>query len=124
MAKRSLPLLLLGSGLFAACQLEASIQVVEHGATPDFVVTYDRGKAACVKGLTVSALDGDRRSDVWAIRRVDGAADALCRDRVIYGVVPAGYEAVVPAQPLRRARSYEVAATGTGWSATQSLAIR
>lgn len=123
MRPRLVPLLLV-SGLLAACQLEASIQVVEHGAMPDFVVTYDRGKAACVKGLTVTALTGDRRSDVWAIRRVDGAADAFCRDRFTYGVVPAGYEAVVQMQPLQRDRPYDVAATGTGWSASEPLTIR
>lgn len=124
MALRSGLLAILAPLTLAGCQFEASIEVVPNGGRPDFVITYDQGKAACVKGLTVTALAGDQRTDVWAIRRRDGAAEAVCKGRFTYGLAPSGYEAVIEARPLRIASPYEVSATGTGWSASTPLSIR
>lgn len=113
-------LILLAACALAGCKMEASITVRPHAATPDFVVSYDQGKTACVKGLTITAVNEGKRVDVWALRRPDTAP---CTDRFTYGVVPTGYEVVIPPHPLVRGRRYEVTASGIGWGASQAFGV-
>ncbi len=114
---------LLTTGLLSGCQFDAAIDVRHHGASPEFVVRYDGGKAACVEGLTVAAVRDGARRNVWAVWKRDGGSDgdATCAANFLYGRAPAGYETVVAAEPLTRSLSYEVAATGPGWSASTPL---
>lgn len=109
--------------MVAGCRPEAHIDIAANGATPEFVVSYDRGKKACVWGLTVTDLVEGKRRDVWAVRRIYRAPESLCRHRFTYGVTPVGYELLVKPEPLRRARAYEVSSTGGGWGATEPLTI-
>lgn len=102
--------------------MQADIDVVQHGTTPTFVVTYDRGKKACVKGLTVTAVARGVRKEMWAVRRAYRAPDALCADHLTYGITPAGYEKVVWTGPLNHAANYEVAAMGVGWNTSKPFA--
>lgn len=101
--------------------MESSITIVENGLKPEFVVTYDNGKKACVQGLTVTAVEDGKREDVWALRQSDKGG---CADRLAYGTAPAGYETVVTARPLSPQRSYEVYASGPGWGTTKPLTVR
>jgi hypothetical protein len=120
-----LPALLLVSALMlGSCQFEAVIEIVQNGRTPDFVVRYDKGRRACVEGLTVTRLSDGRRQNVWAVRRGDAATDASCADRFTYPVVPAGYALVVRQVPLEPGDPYEVHATGVGWTATELFSVR
>ncbi len=112
---------LLTTGLLSGCQFDAAIDVRHHGASPEFVVRYDGAKAACVEGLTVAAVRDGARRKVWAVRKIFGDGDATCAANFLYGRAPAGYETVVAAEPLTRSLSYEVAATGAGWSASTPL---
>jgi hypothetical protein len=107
--------------VLSGCQFDAAIDIRHHGASPEFVVRYDGAKAACVEGLTVAAITNGARRKVWAVRKIFGDGDATCAANFLYGRVPAGYETVVAAEPLTRSLSYEVAATGAGWSASTPL---
>ena len=108
------------AGVLAGCQLEADVEVVQRGTTPQFVVTYDNGKVACTQGLTVTLGPEGSRNDIWAVRRKD---DAPCTDRFDYGRVPPGYEVVVPPRPLSSGQSYSVYANGSGWQASQRSTV-
>ena len=115
------PPVLLACGLLASCRMGADIAIVPHGLKPKFVVTYDHGKRACVKGLTVTAVAAGQRKDVWAVRQGNGTPP--CADRMTYGATPAGYETVVPARPLSPQGPYEVAAAGSGWGETRPFRV-
>lgn len=109
--------------LVAGCELEATIKVVGEGSQPRFEVTYDRGKTACVQGLTVTDLTGGTRRDVWAIRQIDAGKSASCTANIGFGVTPANYEVVVPAGRLVPGRDYEVSASGIGWHAKAPVVV-
>lgn len=102
----------------AGCEIEATVRVVD-AVRPRLVVTFDRGKPACVQGLTVAAAGQQR--PIWAIRRVDLRTDAWCMDKFDYGITPGGYETAVAPLPLVPGQRYEISATGTGWHATTPL---
>lgn len=107
----------------AGCELEARITVAD-GPPRRFDVTYDRGKTACVRGLTVFDLTGGTRREVWAIRRLDTSETAPCSGNVSFGVTPPNYEVVVRPAALVPGRIYEVSANGVGWHARAPVVVR
>ena len=108
----------------AGCEMEATVKVVDDGRAPRFDITYDRGKTACVKGLTVTDVTSQTRRDVWAVRQVDALNKPLCTGTVKFGVVPPGYEVAVRGGVLAPGRRYEVSASGVGWHANAPVQVR
>lgn len=117
-------LCLLAVAALAGCEIEATIKVAGTGLKPRFDVTYDRGKTACIQGLTVTDVTSDTRRGVWAVRQVDARNKSLCTGTMAFGVVPPGYEVAVQGGVLVPERRYEVSATGVGWHAKAPVPVR
>ncbi|TRW13987.1 hypothetical protein [Glacieibacterium frigidum] len=100
------------------------MRVVGDGPRPQFDVTYDRGKTACVQGMNVTDLTGGTRRMVWAIRQIDASKGAPCAANIRFGVTPVNYEIVVAPERLLPGRKYEVNASGIGWQADAPVVVR
>lgn len=107
---------LIAAAMLVGCQIEATISVA-NGPQPRFDVTYDRGKPACVQGLTVGDVTDGTRRDIWAVRRLDRQDAARCVTMLRFGVVPPGYEAYIGGGSIIVGHQYEARASGSGWQA-------
>ncbi|WP_141326103.1 hypothetical protein [Myxococcus sp. AB025B] len=116
MSLRRLPFLavLLVAALTGACEPPLHVQLAsaeESLPSPAFVIREpSRPEGPRYDLVRVSLPDG---TPVWAIRArssLGGPGPA----RLVYGVVPDGFEEVQPATPLEAGRTYAIAVSGEG----------
>ncbi|MBZ4402434.1 hypothetical protein [Myxococcus sp. AS-1-15] len=116
MALRRLPFLvaLLVAALTSACEPPLHVQLAsaeESLPSPAFVIREpSRAEGPRYDLVRVSLLDG---TPVWAIH-ARGSLGGSGPARLVYGVVPNGFEEVQPAVPLETGRTYSIAVSGEG----------
>ncbi|MCP3065715.1 hypothetical protein LXT21_43800 [Myxococcus sp. K38C18041901] len=116
MALRRLPFLaaLLVAALTGACEPPLHVQLAsaeESLPSPAFVIREpSRPEGPRYDLVRVSLLDG---TPVWAIR-ARGSLGGPGPARLVYGVVPDGFEEVQPATPLEVGHTYAVSVSGEG----------
>lgn len=94
------------TGVLALSACSAILNLNISGGLDRPEVTFDEGRRACVRDLSVYEKTGDAYAPLWSIETT-GRGCVMLR-RVVYGQTPAGFTVSTPAQPLKADGVYEV----------------
>lgn len=98
------------SGVLALSACSAMLNLNISGGLDRPEVTFDEGRRACVRDLSVYEKSGGAFVSQWSIEAA-GRKCVMLR-RVVYGQTPDGFTVRTPAVPLRADGVYEVMGVG------------